>query len=140
MKKYLLIFLFLFGSAQAAELKIRFIQLDFKGGNLLVNIFNNEDGFPDDPDKAYFSEVYELKNGVSYYDVIIPNLPEGKYGISVVQDLNRNNKLDKNLFGVPREPIGFSQNPRLKRTIDFSEVLFELPSAGMTQTVVLRPI
>lgn len=140
MKKIILIFAFLCSSAHATELKIRFTQLDFDGGNLLVNIFDKQDGFPDDFEKAIFSEVYELKKGSSFYDVLIKTLPEGRYGIAVVQDLNKNNKLDKNFFGIPSEPLGFSQNPRLKRNIKFDEVSFDLPIDGSSQVVILKPV
>ena len=35
-------------------------------------------------------------------------LPEGEYVISIYQDLNANGKLDTNLVGIPKEPVGIS--------------------------------
>jgi len=40
-------------------------------------------------------------------------LAPGDYAISLVHDENGNGKLDKNLFGIPTEGVGFSQNPKL---------------------------
>ena len=41
-------------------------------------------------------------------------LPLGEYAISVYQDLDKNGKLDTNMFGVPTEPIGFSNNAAVR--------------------------
>ncbi len=39
-------------------------------------------------------------------------LPKGRYAISAFHDLNSNNKLDKNMVGLPTEKYGFSNNAR----------------------------
>jgi uncharacterized protein (DUF2141 family) len=38
------------------------------------------------------------------------NIPTGKYAIFVFHDVNRNNKLDKNWLGIPKEGYGASRN------------------------------
>ena len=40
-------------------------------------------------------------------------LPYGEYAISVYHDKNDNGKLDTGLFGIPKEPFGFSNEPKL---------------------------
>jgi uncharacterized protein (DUF2141 family) len=42
-------------------------------------------------------------------------LTEGEWAVALSQDLNNNNKLDKNFLGIPTEPFAFSNNvkPRL---------------------------
>lgn len=42
--------------------------------------------------------------------VIVPNVPPGRYAAQAFQDLNGNGKLDRNLLGIPREPIGISRD------------------------------
>ena len=42
------------------------------------------------------------------------DLPYGEYAISVYQDRNENGKLDTGLFRVPKEPFGFSNEPKLR--------------------------
>ena len=37
-------------------------------------------------------------------------LPAGVYAVGVFHDLNANNRLDTNLFGIPTEQFGFSNN------------------------------
>lgn len=44
------------------------------------------------------------------------SLPNGIYAISLYQDINGNGELDRDLFGRPKEPYGFSgkQTPRYR--------------------------
>lgn len=39
-------------------------------------------------------------------------LPDGAYALAVFHDCNGNDELDKNFFGAPVEPYGFSNNIR----------------------------
>ena len=40
----------------------------------------------------------------------ICELPPGTYAIGIFHDVNLNNKMDNNFFGVPKEQYGFSNN------------------------------
>ena len=40
-------------------------------------------------------------------------LPAGRYAVQLFIDLNGNGTLDTSARGLPREPVGFSQNPSL---------------------------
>jgi len=42
--------------------------------------------------------------------VVIPNVPPGRYASQVFHDLNGNGKIDRGLFGIPKEPVGFSND------------------------------
>jgi len=44
--------------------------------------------------------------------VFFEDLPYGEYAIKVFHDKNDNQKLDKNLLGIPKEAYGFSNNAR----------------------------
>lgn len=37
-------------------------------------------------------------------------LKKGEYAISIFHDENNNNKMDTRIFGIPKEPYGFSNN------------------------------
>ncbi|MDX1630105.1 MAG: DUF2141 domain-containing protein [Fulvivirga sp.] len=52
-----------------------------------------------------------MKVTASEMVIRFPNVPSGEYAITVVHDQNSNGKLDVNLFGIPSEPYGFSNNP-----------------------------
>ena len=58
---------------------------------------------------------------------IFANLPQGVYAVNLFHDENMNGKMDTNLFGMPVEGYGFSNNPA--RRMDkpgFDETNFQL--------------
>ncbi|MFZ4543125.1 MAG: DUF2141 domain-containing protein [Saprospiraceae bacterium] len=67
------------------------------------------------------------------------DLPEGEYAIAVYQDGNRNQQLDTNMFGVPTEAYGFSNNIRPKfRAPSFDEAKFTLNSSSKNLSITLE--
>lgn len=42
--------------------------------------------------------------------VTIPNVPPGVYAAQAFHDRNDNHKVDRALFGIPTEPVGFSND------------------------------
>ena len=59
------------------------------------------------------------------------------YAIIVFQDLNKNEKLDKGWFGIPKEPYGFSNNPSTKKGApSFGEVILSQPKEGDIKIVL----
>jgi uncharacterized protein (DUF2141 family) len=55
------------------------------------------------------------------------NLPAGHYAAAAYHDENGNKKLDKNIFGAPTEPYGFSNDARrLMSAPSFDEARFEI--------------
>jgi len=81
-------------------------------GNIMVAIFEGEENFLKD-DKAVASKI-ALVEKIGVLNLTFPNLPHGEYSVAVYHDVNDNKKLDTNLFGVPTEPYGFSNNARSK--------------------------
>jgi len=55
----------------------------------------------------YFKGV-EVAASKKEITVKIPNLKPGEYAIAIIQDLNKNKKLDRNILKIPTEPYGFS--------------------------------
>ena len=45
--------------------------------------------------------------------VTVHNLPPGHYAAQIFHDENRNKKVDRALFGVPKEGVGFSNDARI---------------------------
>jgi len=81
-------------------------------GNIMVAVFAGEENFLKD-DKAVAAKM-ALVEKIGALKVSFPNLPHGEYSVAVYHDVNGNQKLDTNLFGVPTEPYGFSNNARSK--------------------------
>lgn len=92
------------------------IELLIKGaksnnGVIRVLIFNKEDGFPEEPNKAIKALSLPVSNLSA--KVTIENLPSGNYAISVFHDEDSNGQIRKNNFGFPLDRYGFSNNPTL---------------------------
>lgn len=66
-------------------------------------------------DESRFGEVLSLSEGSSpSIRLRLPPLAAGTYAIAVYHDLNNNGRLDRNMFGIPTEPYGFSKEPANK--------------------------
>ncbi len=63
----------------------------------------------------------------------------GEYAIAVYHDENGNGKMDKRMFGIPKEPYGFSNNFRPKLSAPkFSDCEFSVGDAGKTIRIQLN--
>ena len=69
-------------------------------GNIGVLIFNKDDGFPTEAEKAIVE--LEVKVTSKEMKLNIDKLPFGDYAISLVHDVNSNKVLDKNFLGIPK--------------------------------------
>jgi len=45
--------------------------------------------------------------------VTVPALPPGRYAVQATYDQNGNGKVDRALFGIPKEGVGFSRDARI---------------------------
>lgn len=88
-------------------------------GNIMVGIFDSDEKFLKEPLDGRMAKA----NGDSI-TVVFENLKPGKYAVSVLHDANKNQDLDKNKLGIPKEGFGFSNNvngamgpPSFKRAI-----------------------
>jgi uncharacterized protein (DUF2141 family) len=93
------------------DLSVEISGLRNNKGTLLVSLFRNGDGFPDDPAKAI--RKTKLTMGESKIaTTTFNNLPSGNYAVVVLHDENDNLRMDKNWVGLPKEGYGFSNNAR----------------------------
>ncbi len=89
-----------------AQLSIELSGLRDKKSNIWLAVYHNADDFL--TEKRIREYVFPV-NGSSM-QWIIRDLPPGNYAISVYQDLNDNQKLDRGIFNQPVEPFGFSNS------------------------------
>jgi uncharacterized protein (DUF2141 family) len=122
-------------AAADATLNIRVTNVRSEDGHVLLLVFNDASGFPNVSEKAvHRARIRAHKGRVSHS---VPGLAPGQYAITVVHDENDNKKLDKNLFGIPKEGWGTSRNPRPRtRAPRWSESSFTL-DAGADKAVAI---
>ena len=100
----------------------------------------------------YKGEQFFLKDGYSCLgkmipvklegemEIVLPDLKQGYYALAVYHDTNNNGQLDKNILGIPKEPYGFSNNPRAKwRAPKFKETVFHLDQTQKKLIIDLKP-
>jgi len=94
-------------------------------GNVGLLVFNSHTGWAEDRTVALKDIVVPAHTGT--VTVKIPDLPPGTYAVSLIHDVNKNHKLDKNFIGKPKEQWGLSNNPHAVLTAPaYSKCTFPL--------------
>jgi uncharacterized protein (DUF2141 family) len=104
-----------------------------KGGEISAGIFRQEN-FPK-PGRQYMGT--ERAIDADQMHLIFEDVPEGEYALVAFQDIDRNKDLKTNFLGYPTEPIGFSNDVRIKLgppAFDEAKVRVE---AGKTLSVTI---
>lgn len=71
--------------------------------------------------------------------VTIQNVPKGTWAVLAYQDENQNDKLDRNLIGIPSENYGFSRDARGKfGPPDFSDAAIDVGDESTVAKIKLR--
>ena len=80
-------------------------------GVLGAELFTSHVGWPEKVDKSFRHATFPIEgvHATARFD----HLPTGKYGVVVLHDENKNDKLDRNVFLVPKEGFGFANNLRV---------------------------
>jgi uncharacterized protein (DUF2141 family) len=112
--------------AQTGELLVKAKGFKNSEGQALFAVVDSPAAYDDIAGKAMAKSRQKIVSGKSQSTF---KLPYGWYAVSVVQDQNKNNKLDTNFFGIPKEPYGFSNNPSGLGKPTYDSVKFELKSA-----------
>lgn len=96
----------------------------------------NIDGFENNKGKLYYQLVDTKEKPIKQaaetienkqVKVEIKDLQAGKYAVRIFQDENNNKKMDKGMFGIPKEPWGLSNNIKaIFGPPKFEDTLFEL--------------
>ena len=76
-------------------------------------VFRSTDGWPENIAKAYRVGPSPIDKANRTATAVWAHLPPGNYAIAAIHDENGNAKLDRNMFGIPREGFGFANNPHV---------------------------
>ncbi len=92
-----------------------------------VAVFDEATGFPDKDDHALRRAASKIDGG--RVEVRFDSLPYGVYAVAVYHDENADGKLNKGLFGRPKEGYGVSNNVvHARHAPTFDEAQFPLDS------------
>lgn len=115
------------------------IQLDDPpaSGTLICLLYNSANSFGD-LRASWRTERFAIGPENQYQ---LANVPAGIYALVVFLDENDNGFLDKNFIGIPREPVGFSNQYRPKGPPSFQRAQFSLQSdETRTETIGLERV
>jgi uncharacterized protein (DUF2141 family) len=120
--------------AGAADLTIHVDDVKAAGGTIQVALYNSADTFM----KTVAGLGKTAATGQAN-TVVIKDVPPGEYAFALFHDANSNEKLDKNMFGIPTEDYAFSNNALGKMgPPTYDSARFTLPATGATLRVSLR--
>lgn len=121
--------LFLIGSlahAQQVSTNIKITGIKSIKGNIVIGVFKDQVSF--EKEKAFKSFIFDKKALVNGSLNVVIRLEPSTYGLTLLDDENANNKMEKNMIGIPKEGFGFSNFflEKLKRPVfnDFKVNLF----------------
>ena len=99
----------LFFGEDSATVTVNVTGIDRVAGTIRIGIYDSAQTFPKDGKqmKGVVKKVGGTSQAISFD---LP--PNKKYAFAVFHDVNGNNKLDKNMMGIPTEKYGFSNNAR----------------------------
>jgi len=133
---FLISFVLLLKEAKSQDLFIEIDHIKPIKGEVLIAVFNNEEGFPFLTSKAI--QLVKAIPNQGKAQCIVKGLPVGRYAIALFHDFNADGKLNTNLIGIPKEGYGVSNNayntfsaPRYK------DALFEF-KANSTQRINMK--
>lgn len=106
-----------------------------RGGSVMVALFSENDKFLKVP--SFWKQV--PISSQSTIEVTFTDIPFGIYAASIYHDLNENGELDSNMFMIPQEPIGFSNDyfPRIGPP-KFKNASFQIYERNTKLTVALK--
>lgn len=129
---FLLLFVPLVAQNTGVELTVT--GFEHSDGIAVISLFNDEDGFPRELNKAY--RVIKVKIENQKIITKIEEVPPGYYAITVFHDINENGINDKNWIGMPTEPVALTNYKELARP-EFEKAKIELKPV-VTHTIALE--
>lgn len=89
--------------AQDVKVNLQINNVKINDGRVFIAIYNKAESYKkQNPDIPI---IVDSKTNPLSIDL---EIPEGEYVFSVFQDLDNNDKLNTNIVGMPKEPVGIS--------------------------------
>jgi uncharacterized protein (DUF2141 family) len=118
--------------AAAGELRVKLSGIENDKGEIRVAVFLSDKDF----EAERFVAKIKVPAAAGVVEVVFEDIAPGVYGINAFHDKNDNEKLDRNLVGIPKEPYAFSNNAKGNfGPPKFEAVSFEVTSAPQTMEI-----
>jgi len=92
--------------SMAQNIKASISNIRSAKGQIMISVFKDNAGFQ--AQKAYKQFRFDKKDISNGSMTVNFSLEPGVYGIAMLDDENKNGKMEKNFLGMPKEGFGFS--------------------------------
>jgi uncharacterized protein (DUF2141 family) len=125
--------------AQKSILTVSATGLRNDKGQVLIQLWNAPDGFPTKGEKGFKLVAIDANKAVNGTVSVYFDVTPGTYAVSTLHDENKNNKMDTNALGIPKEGYGASNNiaPHFHPP-SFDQVKFQVSAPAEKISVVMR--
>ncbi|OXE35515.1 MAG: hypothetical protein CGW95_13390 [Phenylobacterium zucineum] len=104
-------------------------------GSVIVGVFDNNASYTAGEKPAGSCRI---DVSASVERCMVRGLKAGTYGIKAFHDLNGNGKLEMNVFGIPTEPVAFSNNAKINmRAPNWSELKIFVDPQNVVQNIFI---
>ena len=109
-----------------------------ESGMVIFKLFDSANAFGELRDPAV-QRSFPLDGSASYQ---LDDLPAGEYALLIYYDENGNEVMDRNFIGIPREPLGFSNEYQPKGPPSYPRAAFQLAEdeAKQFEVALRRPL
>ncbi len=126
------------GEGASGNLTVVVTGLESDAGHVRVALLDSEAAFDDDAPPL---RTASAKPAAGRATVVFEGIAHGTYAVKIFHDRNDNEELDTNFVGIPREPIGFS-NDAMGRfgPPSYDDVTFPFDAPAATIEIASREI
>lgn len=135
---FLAAWMFLFSSFRPYTdpgVKVTITNLRNNNGHVLVSLFKDGAGYPDDASKAVRKAKLTIKDKQAW--VLFTGLSGGSYAVAILHDENDDQKMNKTGLGLPKEGYGFSNNAMgAFGPPSYNRASFKFSGSGVTEQTI----
>lgn len=121
-------------SAKTLEFTIEGIKSN--KGKIYIQLFKGEENYQNN--NAYLSSIAIAKQGqvtITFNGLVVDDLGNDDYGIRYYHDENDNASMETNLFGMPLEGYGYSNNAKANYgPVGYSQIKFHMTNETQVNT------
>ena len=123
--------------AHAADVRVTISPVRSDAGEVLLAVYDSPEQFLKQTRFAAKTPALS-RTGSDSVTITLSNVPAGRYALSVFHDRNGNGQLDRNLMGIPQEPLGFSNGATVRMgPPKFADAAFEVGEQNLQLEVKL---
>ncbi|KXI30453.1 DUF2141 domain-containing protein [Paraglaciecola hydrolytica] len=122
------------------NIKVNLTEVLSEKGQLMVAVYNKQDHWlSDKPTEIFAQKIISLEGQITNKTLQFTlELPEGEYALYLFQDKDNNGELKSNWIGIPKEPVGTSNNA--KGTMGppkYKDASFQVAAEDIVQNITL---